>query len=391
MQYNAVLFVMIRIIQYIFLCSSLLFSSLLFSQDTNSVQLHMQLFDQGICLPMLESDYYSTSQYQNTKSVFKVGAYYSTIHVYIDSPDSANLFPKTNHQLQAGSLKFNPKKDYQLVIVRSVGFNRNSPDSMVIKISKLEKDAQLIIPFQKGTFTLHKMKYYKELNAGESANFVNEESLPFKINLKIDTTTYYTNGNKKANYYKFAPNFPLYFVQEFDSLYPNKYAQGFHLMTNYPKPNFSSFSYSTIWNNPNITKYGYWEYFENEKRLGLEMWASFLQQKYEWYPSWKIKYESNFGQTNKLSKHTVYLENGAIKEEFWAQTHTQRSEIKSYVYSPEGTIILIKTYDSNNGITKQGLTKRELFYPSGKRKMVEVLGNNYNIKYYNEDGKESGN
>jgi antitoxin component YwqK of YwqJK toxin-antitoxin module len=114
----------------------------------------------------------------------------------------------------------------------------------------------------------------------------------------------------------------------------------------------------------------------------------FYKEKYEWYPSGSLKFTSHYGASYNLSKHTIYLENGAIKEEYLAQTPTQNSVIKSYYYSPEGVLLLINTYNSNNGITKQGLIKRELFYPSKKLKMVEILGTNYSIKYYNEDGTE---
>jgi hypothetical protein len=317
-----------------------------------------------------------------------VGSYYSTLQVYVDSPDSAHLHPQSNHQIQAGSLNLNPKKEYQLVITRSEGFNKNTLDSMVIKIAHLDKDAQLIIPFQKGTFTLNKMKFYKELKESESPNFMNEESLPFKNTLKSVTTTFYSNGNKKAHYYQFYPNFPLYFVQEFDSVNPNHYAQGFRYINIISATNFDQFTTHSIWTNPYTNKYGYWEYFEDDKRLRLELWASTLQEKYEWYPSGSLKFSSQYGASNNLSKHTIYLENGAIKEAYLAQTPTQNSVIKSYCYSPEGVLLLINTYNSNNGITKQGLIKRELFYPSEKLKMVEILGTNYSIKYYNEDGTE---
>lgn len=379
---------MIRIIHYILFGSLLLFSKFVYSQDTNAVRLHLQVYDQGICLPMLLSDYYSSSKFQKTKSVFKVGSYYSTLNVYVDSPDSAHLHPQSNHQIQAGSLNLNPKKEYQLVITRTEGFFRNNLDSMVIKIANLEKDAQLIVPFQKGIFTLHKMKYYKELKENESPNFMNEESLPLKNTLKSVTTTFYSNGNKKAHYYQYYPNFPLYFVQEFDSINPHHYAQGFRFINIISAPNFDQYTTNSIWNNPYTNKYGYWEYFEGDKRLRLEFHASILQEKYEWYPSGSLKFTSLYGASYNLSKHTIYLENGAIKEEYLAQTRTENSVIKSYYYSPEGVLLLINTYKSNNGITKQGLIKRELFYPSEKLKMVEILGTQYSIKYYNEDGTE---
>ena len=158
------------------------------------------------------------------------------------------------------------------------------------------------------------------------------------------------------------------------------------MISNYNQQTLNS--QQSIWANPDNTKYGYWEYFENGKRVKHEMWMSVLQEKYEWYPSGKLKFISHYGHYNKEKKHVFYLENGSIMEEFHFQTKTRRSFIKSYEYSSLGKIILINTYNSINGITKQGLQKREVFYPSGKLKMMENFTGGYQIKYYNEDGTE---
>ena len=228
------------------------------------------------------------------------------------------------------------------------------------------------------------MKFYKALNSDESPNFRAEKSLPFKNTLKLDSTAYFPNGKKKANYYLVTANFPLYYVQEFDSINPNSYAQGFRMMSNYLVRGAPM--NQSIWDNSENTKYGYWEYVENGKRIKHEMWASMCQQKFEWYPSGQLKSATHYGQSNKELKHSYYLQNGAIKEEFHVQSATRNSFIKSYAYSAKGIVILITTYHSINGISKQKLQKRELFYPTGKLKMEENYVGTYTITYYNEDG-----
>jgi hypothetical protein len=104
----------------------------------------MQTYDEGICYPVTKSNFYSTSRYQKSKLVLQSGTYYSTIYAEIISLDSADLDPQSNHKLQSSSLKFNPTLTYELVISRNDGFDKTDPEKMVIKISKLEKDAQLI-------------------------------------------------------------------------------------------------------------------------------------------------------------------------------------------------------------------------------------------------------
>jgi antitoxin component YwqK of YwqJK toxin-antitoxin module len=376
---------MIRLIQGFLTVGLLLHSLNGFTQDTNTVELHIQVYDKGVCTPLIPSIYYSTSKYQRTKSVFQGGSYYSTIYVGVNSTDSAHLLPQNNHQLLSSSLRFNPKLDYELVILHYDGFNRNSPDSTVIKISKLDKNAQLIIPLKKGKYDLKKMKYFKELKSNLAPDFRSVERKEFKNTLKLDSVARYTNGEKKAKYYIIADNFPLYFVQEFDSIHPSDYAQGYHL-----KNHNGGIAYpgTPIWSNAASSKYGYWEYFENDKIVKHELWASMLQEKYEWYPSGQLKYATQYGHSNKENGHVFYLENGNIKEEFRMQTTTQSSYLKTYAYSSKGKIAILTTYNSINGLTKQDLQKRELFYPSGQLKMEENYVGAYTIKYYNEDGTE---
>lgn len=375
---------MIRIIQCFLLGIVLLYSSNGWSQDTNSVELHLQIYDEGICYPLVKSNFYSTSRFQKSKAVFEAGAYFNTIFVEVISSDSADLKPTSNHKLQSGSLRLKPDLEYTLVISRGDGFDRANPGKMLIKIPKLKKDAQVIIPFEKGEFHLTKMEFFKELELKSQPNFRTLESKKFKSTLKLDSTAFFPNGRQKAKYYIVADNFPLYFVEEFDSINENLYSQGFHVLQNYKLDGFQHGR--SPWINSENTKYGYWEYFENGKRVKHELWASVPQEKFEWYASGELKSESYYGHYNQGLRYVHYLANGLIKREFSAQSQTNLGLIKSYNYSPQGILILIDIYKSSNGITKQELYKRELFYPNGKIKMKEELGGNYYIKYYNEDG-----
>ena len=45
-------------------------------------------------------------------------------------------------------------------------------------------------------------------------------------------------------------------------------------------------------------------------------------------------------------------------------------------------------YNSDDGILKNELNKRTIYYPSGQIKVEENFGTYYTIKYYNEDGTE---
>jgi len=380
---------MIRFIQYFLFSSILLYSTNGYSRDTNSIALHIQLYNAGICMPMLPSVYYGTSIDQKTKSVLQSGSYYSTIYAYVNSPDNAHLMPQSNHLLQSSSLQFNPNLDYELVFLRYDGMNRNTPDSMIIKISKLDQDSQVILDFKKGNFTLKKMKLFENIKTNVDPDFRSIEKIDFKNTLKLDSTANFKNGKKKAKYYIVSENYPLYYVQEFDSVNPGSYSQDFRLLQNYNSP--VAMIRQPVWANLESTKYGYWEYFENDKRIKHELWASVRQQKFEWYPSGRLKSETFLGQANKPMTYKYYLENGDLKEEFQTQSATQKSSIKTYKYSIQGALILINTYNSSNGITKQGLRKREIFYPSGKLKMEENYGGTYTIKYYNEDGTERVN
>lgn len=377
---------MIRIFQYLFLILILLQSAKGLSQNGNSVALHLQVYDEGICLPMLPSNFYSTSRYQKTKSVLQSGSYYSRMCTYLNSLDSTDLKPQSNHKIQASSLQLQSNLDYELVFIRLNGFERTNSDSMVIKISKLAKDAQLIIPFKQGVFRLEKMKFFKNIKANTAPDFSTSENVDIKNTLQLDSIAYYADGKKKANFYMVAANFPIYYVQEFDSVNTSYYAQGYRMISNYNGKKIVT--KQAIWADEDYTKYGYWEYFENGKRVKHEYRLSMLLEKFEWYPSGQIRSENYYGDYLKKRKYVQYLDNGNIKEEFYIGSSISHSFIKSYAYSTQGKVILINTYHSSNGITKQGLQKRTLFYQSGKLKMEENFIGTYSIKYYKEDGTE---
>jgi len=281
----------------------LIFTSFSFAQDTNTVELHLQIYDQGVCIPMHESIYYSTSKFQKSKQVFQCGSYYSTLYVYVNSTDSAHLLPQSYHQHQSGSLKFNPQLNYELVFLRSNGFNRNTPDSMIIEISKLDKDAQITLPFKKGRFKLKKMDLFQGLESNGTPDFKKSSIDVGKQKMKLDSTAYFDNGKKKAEYFIYAKDFPLYYVKEYDATNPDNYSQGFRLLTSYKIPNTEFFLGNSIWTNADYTKYNYWEYFENGACVKHELWASVMQHKHEWYPSGQIKSTLQSGQTNKASKY----------------------------------------------------------------------------------------
>ena len=230
------------------------------------------------------------------------------------------------------------------------------------------------------------MKFFKTIGKNSLPDFQKTKNKELTNGLKLDSTAYYKNGKKKAKYYRFSDNFPLYFVKEFDSLISGTYSQGFRLISNY-KINQIGYNPS-INSNPDVTKYGYWEYFVDEEKVKHELWASMLQEQFEWYPSGQLKFKAEFASYNKQKCHYKYLENGDIKEEFLSQTTKRISVIRSYNYSSSGKLILINTYSSPNGIMKKELLKRELFYPSGKLKMAENFVGTYTIKYYKEDGAE---
>jgi antitoxin component YwqK of YwqJK toxin-antitoxin module len=262
--------------------------------------------------------------------------------------------------------------------------SRINPDSMVINISKMASDAQVMISFQKGKFNLKGMKNFKTIKG--VPNFQKEDQHPPKTNLKLDSTAYFTNGKTKAIYYKVAPNYPLHYVQEFDSVNPNSYAHGYQVI----QPTAHSWmpKQTPIWKSAYQNKSGYWEYIKNGKRTKLEMWASLLKEKYEWYPSGQLKKVTRYSAAHLVLKHTYYNPKGLILEEYTAKTKRQNASLKIYSYSSTGQLIMASTYHSSNGIIPQGLQKRTIYYPTGQLKMEENFVGSYSIKYYSKDGKE---
>ena len=378
---------MIQFIHHILLGIILFYSLNGITQSMNSIELHFQIYDQGICYPMEQSVKYNSSQHLKTKTVLQSSAYYSTIYAEVISKDTADIKPQINHELQSSSLKFNPNLDYELIIYKYDGFDRAEHESMVIKISKLDYNAQLIIPFKKGEYNLDELKYFKDLDSNTQPNFREiTKDKDLKNNLNLDSTAYFLKGDIKAEYYKISGNFPLYFVKEFDSLNKDLHAQGLRLLTNYN--HITEQSYQSIWADSDNTKYGYWEYFENVKCVKHEFWAPAMSHQYTYYPSGHLKTSIDLGRSNNSAKYTYYLENGLIIEESEKIEQTRQYLIKSNIYSKDGTLVQINTFKSLNGFTKQDLYKREIFYPSGKIKIEEILQGTYLIKYYNEDGTE---
>lgn len=382
---------MIRLIQNSIILLTLLLSIAAFSRDTNSIELHLQLYDQGICFPLRESKNYSTSKHQKVKSVFQCGSYFSTIHVYVESRDSADLQPQENHQFQSSSLKFNPKLKYQIVIVRNQGFESTKPDSMVIFVENLNQAAQMQLSFTKGSYKLKALDSYEKIETNAAPNFIREAHFRMKKYLKLDSTDYYNNGEKKTEYYIYEKNFPFYYVQEFDSLNPLNIARGFRMLSQYKNPQLARPYQLSVWSNSDYTKYDYWEYYEDGVLVKHELWASQLQQTFEWYPSGQLQSKTDLGSFNQVASYSRYLENGLIKEELTPPQGVETAEIKSYIYSTDGSLVQINTYHSDGGMKKREMKRRSVFYPSGQLKIEEQLGRHYTIKYYNEDGTNRNN
>ena len=377
---------MIRLIQNSIFLLTLLLSIEALGRDTNNIELHLQLYDQGVCFPLRTSQNYSTSKHQKVKYVFQCGSYYSTIHVYVESRDSADLQPQENHQFQSSSLKFNPKLKYKLVIVRTRGFGNTKPDSMVVLVEKLQQAAQVRISFKKGSYKLEKLDSFEKIKTNAAPNFTREAQFRMKKVLKLDSTAYYNNGEKKTEYYIYEKNFPFYYVQEFDSLNPLNIARGFRMLSQYKNPQLARPYQLSVWNNSDYSKYDYWEYYEGDRLVKHELWSSRLQQSFEWYPSGRLKSKIEWDNSNKLVKYSRYLESGLIKEKLIPTRGANTAEIEYYIYSSDGELVQINTYHSDGGMEKREMKRRSVFYPSGQLKMEEQFGRHYTIKYYNEDG-----
>lgn len=355
-----------------------------YCQDTNAVELHIKFYSKGVCQPMLKSNHYSTSIYQKTKQVFQSGVYYSNLFTYVTSTDIGDLKPKINHELQASSIELNPNLDYEILLIRTYGFDRIKSDSMVIMISKLNNDAQVALNFESGKFNLEKMEFFKKIKPNSHPKFKSKKDLGIKNTLKLDSISYFANGHIKSKYFQTSFKNLLFFVQEFDSLNPGSYSEGYQLFPN--GINSSIKKIQPIWTEPENTKQGYWRYFEDSRLKKHEFWTGTLRETFEWHPNGKVKLATSW--TNPTTKDSYFTEKGQIKREFFLVPKTRKTFLREYAYSSKGDVILISTYKSRNGITKQELSKRELFYPSGRPKTIENFEGLYNIKYYNEDGTE---
>lgn len=385
---------MTSIIQSFLLCCFLIPIGMGRAQQAETVKLHLQLYNQGICIPMSVSSSYNAYPNQKNKTVFSCGSYYSTITISINSKDTADITPLANHKLQSASLQLHTESTYELTITRSNGFNRNEPEIMQIQISKLNSDAQLLIPFKKGSYELEKMKYFKKLRKNAIPDFLNINK-EIKNELKLDSTAYFSNGKVKAKYYSLYDNFPLKYIREFDSINSENYAQGFRLMIQ--THSLYKANNKPVWGNTDAAKYNYWEYIENGVRVKHEFWAGTIKEQFEWYPSGQLKaenyydrghYNPYYNSQSRILNHALYLENGNKKQEFYTNLSTRSTFLENYSYSSEGKLVLLSTYSSSNGVTLQELQKRVLFYPSGQIKMEENFLGTYTITYYNEDGSQ---
>lgn len=366
---------------YIYLAFCLLSSSLSFNQSNNSSTLHLQFYHEGICDPIEISTHYSNNIYQNTRTVFQSGGYYSTVFMLVRTKDTSDLNPQTHHQSKSSSIELNPLLDYDLIITNYKGFNRINADSMIVKIEKLKHDAQVVIPFKKGTFALKEMTHFKKIEKNSIPFFETRDKLGIKLKLKLDSTAFYKNGNVKSKVYLITKNFPLFYSQEFDSATSSLTAEGCLLLLQN-----NSNTNNAVWKDNLSNKYGYWNYYFNEAFYKHEVWAGYKFGEYEWYQNGQLKSEHSTSQYNKPTTKKYYLKNGLLKEEFVTSTNNRNNFLKEYFYSSKGKITMINTFKSLNGITREELVKRKLFYSTGALKTEENYENNYHIKHYNEDG-----
>ncbi|RFC53161.1 hypothetical protein [Brumimicrobium aurantiacum] len=378
---------MIYRITLILLVALMLHPDISFGQNDNTSQLHIKLVHDGITYPLIVSNNYPTSKNYKIRTVFSTSTYYSRIYILLKSKDTSDVFPKENHKIQSGRLSLKSDQNYQLKIIKQDGFNLNIQDSMVISIKKLEKDAQLILDFKKGKYQLEKMKTFQTLKKSELPHFNSYNFQEHKIKLKLDSTAYFKNGNVSVKYFLVTKNFPLIYVQEFDSINPSKFAQGFRLITAYKHPQGPQINLGN-WTQNSNNKYGYWEYFQNENKYKHEFWSSVLLESYEWFNPKKLKEVYTFQQRNYNTTIKVYFKNGLLKSEFTRIHQPYSAELKEYNYNEEQNLILLNVYHSDDGILKNKLKKRLIYYPTGKLKMEEKFDSQYNIKYYNEDGTE---
>jgi hypothetical protein len=357
-----------------------------FAEDTNSVALHLQIYNEGICLPLVPNQPGNTTPKNYPIQVFESGGYYRNFFVSIKSDTPTAFSPRVNHLLQAGVIQLKPNTNYEILLVRYHGFNNAQPDTMRIKVKELTNNAQVMLGFKQGTFSLNKIKSFKKLTKNTDSSFDRSDENQFENTLKIERTTHYANGNLKVRVYRLAENFPLKYVQEFDSLFPENYAQGYRMEVAQAGINRRL---SSIWKTGDVTKYGYWEYFEEGKRIKLELWQTYPQKQFEWHKSGELKKETHFGAINKVDRHKEYTADGKVIIEFERSATAQQDGIMDcYLFTENGMLAMCNSYASSNGVTRKDLVKRVVYYPSGQPKMEERFEGGYTVKNYNEDGTE---
>ncbi|PKR79805.1 hypothetical protein CW751_13320 [Brumimicrobium salinarum] len=372
-----------RIIQ-LFSLLSFVFSSPFASGQKNEHQLHFQLKSNGISIPLIKSNRYETTQIGEIKKVFESGTYYRLFEVEVITNDTSDLVPVSNHKWQSAALTLRVKEKYQVIISSSEGNLNQAPKKMILDISHFKNNAQVVIDFKKGEFELKKLESYSIIDT--VPNFEVKKGDEVKINLKAHQTFRFSNGEKKAVYYKLSEDFPLYYVQEFDSIQQGKFAQGMRLIQG-ELSDINSECNTPLTSEEHQNKYGYWEYFAENAMVKLAYFSYNLREKYEWFPIGELKSELIINNANKIQKNVSYLENGQIKSELLQQNGGNQYRITYNFYLDNGKLIMRKVYHSSNGINKEKLIERTTFYDSGELRMHETLGKNYNIRKYDKDGK----
>ncbi len=357
----------------------------------NTVKLYLQVCNQGVIVPLYKSNSYMLYPNEH-QQLFACESYYHTLNISIRTKDSTHLNPTSDHKLQAGLIEINKDQEYELEISRKKGFDNTSGlEYMKVQISKLNTNGQVIIPFKEGAYKLKEMKFFDPLDLGESPDFFSSRAA-FKNEMKLDSTSHYTNGSVKAKYFIQYPNYPLYYVEEFDSISKEMTAAGFRMLIK--QVDYWAINKKAVWSNTNLNKYGYWEYFKEGVRTKHELWAGGLMEEFHWYSVGKLKYEFHQStpypqnKDSEVLKFAHYLSNGNMDHRCFSNNSNRSSFLEFYTYDNKGRILLLERYSCIDGISPEKLIHRSLYYPNGQLKMSEEIKPSYQIKYFNNDGTE---
>jgi hypothetical protein len=360
----------------------------------DAVKLYFQVYNQGVIIPLYPSNSYGL--YPNQKQqIFACGTYYHTLNISVKTKDSTHLNPTSNHKIQAAFIEIQKDEVYELEISRKKGFdNTGGLEYMKIEISKLNTDGQLIIPFKAGTYKLKEMKFFDPLDIGESPDFFSSRAA-FKNEMKVDSTSRYSNGSLKAKYYEQYPNYPLYYVEEYDSITKELIASGFRLMI--AQVDYWATTKKAVWSNSDLNKHGYWEYFKDGVRTKHKLWAGGLMEEFHWYSAGKLKYEFHqstpypIKNDSEVLKFAYYYPNGNIYRRCFSEKSSRTSFLEFYTYDKKGRILLLERYTCIDGVSPEKLIHRNLYHSNGRLKMSEEFSPSYQIKYFNPDGTEKKN